>query len=155
MDLRKNTLWIAALIGMIAIGSAITVFVTNEDDAIAELEKPVEITKEKCTIDSIEKTAGTKAEVSSNPTIVKFRLEYFNPDYATSKGEIGVADNSDAVIKAAVENACEQKWEEVKARKENTEKTVIIQYPNDLLNQYYDLDDKKWKQATNSLGLGG
>lgn len=144
MDLRKNMLWAFALIGMLIAGSAATIYVSSDTAARAELEKADGMQKGECAVTEIEKTVESIGDMETSPIYATFLLSYLdNGEQASYYGQIEVANESDATVKQAIEKECNTMWAELQHNQEP--KQVVIQYQTSVKQQYYDLEEKKWK----------
>ena len=148
MDWKRNGLWIAALIGMVIAGSAITATVNSITEAQQQLGTSSNIQQIGCKVYTIEKTATTQNEITNNDWQVTFAMEYTIDGRQTREGvkTAMVKDNTEAAVKTAVASQCEQDWANAQAR-HGTIDTVVIQTTandNSVLAQIYNASKKTW-----------
>jgi len=149
MELKKNMLWISALIGMMVIGTAVTVTFDNEADARNAVGTSVSIAKSDrgCEIMSIEKRASTADEITNNDYTITWAMWYEKDGTLTRKtGQASVKTASDLAVKAAVQAPCETAWAQAQA--EGTVDSVIIKPEIGALNELYDYVARKWETKT-------
>lgn len=134
-----------ALLFMVAAGSAVTVYVTNEQDAIAELAKGVALVQGKCHVLSIEKSVESEAEIASKDYEVAIELQ-FTKDGAYDRRitTIHSSATDDKTLKPLVAKACDSKWDAIQ-NEQGLKKTVVIQPKASILDQWYDLAARTWQ----------
>ncbi len=155
MEWKKNALWIAALIGMIIVGSAITATVGSIEEAQNILGTSKDLEEIGCKVHSIEKTASTQEEILSNFWEVVFIEEFLvNGKLDRIVMVEHVTSNSEELIKLAIEKRCQEAW--TKAQTDNETVTDIRittdANTNVVLNQIYKAATKTWENLTN-IGL--
>ncbi len=149
---KINALVLVFLIGLITV-SAVTVVVNSEAAANAEYARALTLTKGECVVTDIKKTTQSQSEVSSNKIDVEYKLSFtVGEKFDVRRGTVQVSANNEAAIKAAVKTECDLLWASIQAEPVNREKTVIIDYENNVKNQLYDLVSKTWKNKPTAAG---
>ncbi len=147
MKWNKNLLWVSALIGMMVIGSAITV--TSVQDAITALsDKPI-ITPLEGEVHSCEKTVTTIEEANNAPYSATYSTWYQKDGVKTREGvkSTEVANCSEATIKAATAPLFEAEYATITAKYNKTYNSVTISPAgegNKPLTDTYDYIKKTW-----------
>lgn len=138
-----------ALLLLVAFGSAATVFVNSEQEAMAAVNSGSGLEMGECKVLRVEKTVEQGENPGDKPVEVMYELTYFKqgqPDRFVLK--VTVQTNSETAIKEAVETACRQKWEEIQADSEKQETTAVVRYTTGLVKQVYSLAENSWTAIT-------
>ena len=146
MDWRKNSLLIAAFVGMMVLGTAITVTFDNETDAKNALGTNVLIEKSEkgCEIAFVSKSGTTANEIDTKDYTFKWIMHYKKDGKDKYKSGFGyVASANDNVVKVAAQPLCDNAWTEAKT--EGTINKVIIRPELGVLQEFYDYVAKQWK----------
>ena len=149
MNWKKNTLWVSALIGLMVIGTAVTITVATEAEAIDVLGKTVALEAGECKALRVEKCASTSKEITSNPYHTTFEFEYTKDGETYNEiGTIQTATASMETIKPLIAKECDAIWANLKASNETIDTIIIKPDASSLMAQAYSVITKTWATAS-------
>lgn len=144
MEVKKNMLWAFAFIGMVIAGSALTVYVSTEQEARDTLRAGVSLQAGACGVvnEGIIKSVESEAQISENQYIVNFALEYTINGETQREGGMIQTNNIDLKnLETVVEKECDSLWTMIQAQEKVT---VVIKPENDIFNRIYNVLTKQW-----------
>jgi len=147
---RKNLLWIAMIAGMMLLGSAISITVTSEAEAINALKDKPTIALLDGEVHSCEKTVKSSEEVSSKPYTVTYSTWYTRNGVKTREG-VGIIELSncnETTIKNAMKPVFDAEGAAITAKYDVAYDQVIIVPKEQPLSEVYDLVQRIWKSKT-------
>lgn len=152
MNLKQNLVLASVFIGVLVLGTAITITVSTEEEASQKLGTAVSLEAGDCVVYSVAKTATTVEEISRNYK-VKYGLKYTKDGEASREVRLlEAADDSDETIKPLVEKECEKIWVELQAVSEIIDRVIISPDISGLRKQAYSVITKKWRNVATQLG---
>ena len=129
-------------IAFIIASQATTIRVNSESDAINALQGTAIQNLDYCKITSLEKIVESIEQINTTQVRITFFLKYTIEGIKQSAKQGRAYSNSslDKDVKPALEKACNELWIQL----QNEEKTIIIEYPSNLINAKYDLATRNW-----------
>ena len=136
-----------ALLLMLFVASAMSITVTNLDDARQKFgtSTKLEQAEEGCEITDVVKVAFSMDEIDSKNYIAKYSLWFYLDGKKTNDtGQVEVASLSKTTIQEAVKPACDATWLELKEKYGTIDMVVIKPDVSSTIVEVYDYVKKTW-----------
>lgn len=147
---NKNLLWASALIGMMVLGTATTIVVSNEAEARDVLERTMIAPVPQCEILGVDKTVASIGEIATQPTTVNAVLSWAEGQRVFFSIQSVSADK--ATIQAVVAAECNSRWIEIQPTIVPEQITVQIKYNDqNVVGTIYDITARRWKERTATM----
>ena len=150
---KANAIILISIICLAGIGVAGTAYFDNKTDALAALNDPITITKDKCRIITVEETIDTNGSKGIKATI---EVGFFKPNWDRRLNNVTVSSTNPATIEAETAKPCDELWKSIQAESQfQSIDTVIVDYTQTesagILEREYDLDKKTWANTTTEI----
>lgn len=149
--IKKNALWVFALIGMLLLGTAVTVYVSSDFEAAQAFSTTPTIEKGTCEpVTEPSKQATTLQEWQEAKWTTHYNLHLkVNGENKTIPIRVETEQSTTEAIQTQAAIDCEAKALEEITKIENEQKQVIWEKTaTGIMTQYYDLLKKKWETIT-------
>lgn len=150
MELKKNLLWVFAIIGMVAVGASYTVYVDSLQEAQTEFQRNTTIEKFDCVqAEAPEQVMSGNYDANTPITVMFKKTVSVNGDEQESFDEITVSASANQTqIDNAIKAKCDQQKTRLQQEQVAQEKTVIVRYGNLITDRVYDAIKGTWSTGS-------
>ncbi len=148
----KPNVWTIAFAVLIMTSAVIagTEYFDNKTDALAALNNPITLTKDKCRVLSVTETIDAEG---SKGIVALIQVGFFKPNWDRRLASVTVSSTNQGTIEAETKTPCDDLWISIQNEPQfQTIDSVIVEYEkgilSNILNREYDLDKKTWENST-------